>query len=914
MSRTTRRASLALLAALTACGARQPVPTPEAVSPATPSAVVETVAAPRPAPVSPSLRLPAHVRPTGYTVELTLDPAAPAFQGAVDMDLEVKEATEALWLHGRYLTVREATLTVDGRSESLTPVKGNGDFLGFVPVNPLKPGTVHLRIVYEGQLSERETSGAFRTQDEGAWYAYTQFEPLGARRVFPCFDEPGFKVPWQLTFHVPAGNVAVTNTPLVNEEPRASGGTTFRFARTQPLPSYLIAFGVGPFDFLEAKPSGEKAVRTRIVTPKGRGAEGAYAAKVTPEILGHLERYFGTPYPYEKLDVLSVPLLGGAMEHPGLVTFNSASILVKPGEDSLRRQRGFYNTQTHELAHQWFGDLVTMAWWDDLWLNEAFATWATPRIIESAQPSWDAPIERVRGRSYALGADSLVTARRIRQPIQSEDDILNAFDGITYGKGASVLAMVEGWLGRDVFQRGVQRHLRAHAHGNATAKDFLDALSAEAGQDVSGVLGSFLDQGGAPLVTTRLDCSGKVPVVRLAQSRFLPLGSSGDAKQEWKVPLCVRYGSAKGTGRACTVLEGESAELALPEAKACPTWVLPNADGAGYFRTALDTQMLGRLLSTESRQLSRAERVALLGDVQALVSAGAMPAADALGLLPGLAGEKDRQVFQASLELLGMLRPSLLSDGRQADRQRFLRDTYGARARALGFTPRANEDEDTRLLRPLLLDIAGEQGGDAKLVAEAKQLTRKWLADSKAIAPELVRATLGIASAHGDAALHGQLMTAMRSEQERHKRERLIDALAGFRDPALVRENLKLLLEPSVDLREAGDLLFGAAWDVRSRDEAYAFVKEHYDVLAARLPEDRVEGLAWTAASYCDPVHRQEAAAFFSERMERAPGGTRTLAQVLEGMDLCIAFKAAQGSSLESFLASPRKVPARSGR
>jgi alanyl aminopeptidase len=872
------------------------------------------VAVVRPTPASPSLRLPAHVRPTGYTVELTLDPAVPVFQGVVDMDLEVKEATDALWLHGRYLTVREATLTVDGASEVLTLVKGKGDFLGFAPARTLKPGAAHLRIVYEGQLSERETSGAFRAQDEGAWYAYTQFEPLGARRVFPCFDEPGFKVPWQLTFHVPAGNVAVTNTPLVNEEPRAAGGTTFRFARTQPLPSYLIAFGVGPFDFLEAKPSGEKAVRTRIVTPRGRSVEGTYAAKTTPEILAQLEGYFGMPYPYEKLDVLAVPLFGGAMEHPGLVTFNSGGLLARPGEDSLGRQRRFYNTQVHELAHQWFGDLVTMEWWDDLWLNESFATWATPRTVESLQPTWDAPVERVRGRSYALGADSLVTARRVRQPIQGEGDILNAFDGITYGKGAAVLAMVEGWLGQDAFQRGVRRHVRAHAHGTATAKDFFDALSAEAGQDVSGVLGSFLDQGGAPLVTTRLDCSGKVPVVRLSQSRFLPLGSSGDAKQEWKVPLCVRYGSGKGSGRACTVLQGESAELPLPEAKACPTWVLPNADGAGYFRSALDTQMLGRLLSTESRHLSRAERVALIGDVQALVSAGAMPAADALGLLPGLAGEKDRQVFQASLELLGMLRPTLLSDARQGDRQRFLRDTYGARARALGFTPRANEDEDTRLLRPMLLDIAGEQGGDPKLVAEAKQLTQKWLADGKAIAPELVRTTLGIASAHGDAALHGKLMTAMRSEKERRKREHLISALAGFRDPALVRENLKLLLDTSVDMREVGGLLFSAGRDVRSRDVAYAFVKENYDALTERLPEERLGALAWSASSYCDPVHRQEAAAFFTERMERAPGGARTLAQVLEGMDLCIAFKAAQGSSLESFLASPKKVPAPAGR
>jgi cytosol alanyl aminopeptidase len=380
------------------------------------------------------------------------------------------------------------------------------------------------------------------------------------------------------------------------------------------------------------------------------------------------------------------------------------------------------------------------------------------------------------------------------------------------------------------------------------------------------------------------------------------------------VPLCVRYGSGKVSGRACTVLEGETAELPLPEARACPTWVLPNADGAGYFRTALDTQMLGRLLSNESRHLSRAERVALIGDVQALVNAGAMPASDALGLLPRLAGEKDRQVFQASLELLGMLKPSLLSEARQTDRQRFLRDTYGARARALGFTPRANEDEDTRLLRPMLLRIAGEQGGDSRLVAEAKRLAEKWLGDGKAIAPELVETTLGIASAHGDAVLHGKLMTALRAQKERRTREQLIDALGGFREPALVGENLKLLLEPSVDMREVDGLLFWAGWDVRSRDVAYAFVKEHYDVLAARLPEERVGGLAWSAASYCDPVHRQEAAAFFTERMERAPGGTRMLAQVLEGMDLCIAFKAAQGSSLESFLASPRKVPARSGR
>ncbi|WP_257451542.1 M1 family metallopeptidase [Archangium lipolyticum] len=913
MSKSTRRAPLVLLAALTACVARQPLPAQDSAS-APPAQAEAPAASPRPEPVSPTLRLPTQVRPTGYTVELTLDPSAPTFQGVVDIDLDVKEATDVLWLHGRYLTVKEATLTVDGKPVALAPVKGSGDFLGFVPGSSLRPGTAHLRIVYEGRVSEREVVGAFRTQEDGAWYAFTQFEPLGARRVFPCFDEPSFKVPWQLTFHVPAGNVAVTNTPLVSESPRPEGGTTYRFARTQPLPSYLIAFGVGPFDFLEAKPSGEKAVRTRIITPRGRAAEGAHAASMTPEILGHLERYFGMPYPYEKLDVLAVPLLGGAMEHPGLVTFNPGILLSKPTEDSLGRQRGFYSVQMHELSHQWFGNLVTLAWWDDLWLNESFATWATSRLVEDTRPAWDASVERVHKRSRALNTDSLVTARRIRQPIETENDVHNAFDGITYGKGASVLAMAESWLGRDVFQRGVRRYVRAHAQGNATVKDFLDALSAEAGKDVSGVLGSFLDQGGAPLVTTRLDCSGKVPVVKLSQQRFLPVGSAGEARQLWKVPLCVRYGTGRKSARACTVMEGETAELPLTGARSCPAWLLPNAEGAGYVRASLDGRMLGKLLSTDSHQLTRAERVALLGDVQALVSAGALPAADVLGLLPGLAAEKDRQVFQASLELVSLLEPKLLSEARLDDRARFLRDTYGARARTLGFTPRAHEDEDTRLLRPVLLSIAGIQGGEPKLVAEARQLTVKWLGDRSALAPELVGPTLGIAAAHGDASLHARLLTALRSEKTRKTREQLLGALGGFTSPELVRENLKLLLEPSGDLRELGWLLFSAAGDVRTRDEAYAFVKEHYDTLAARLPEEYVEELAWVASTYCDPVHRQDAAAFFTERNARASGGTRTLAQVLEGVDLCISFKAAQGPGIESFLSSPRKVRAPAGR
>lgn len=903
---TAYRASLALAVLLAACSSRQPVPTPQPEAQAPVVLTPAPPAPPAPPPAPPALRLPDTVRPTGYSIELTVDPAAPTFHGVVELSLQVREPTHVVWLHGRALEVKEASLRVGEQVLPTTVTQGGESLLGFVTEQPLPAGPAQLRVEYVAPLSDKELSGPFRAQEKGEWYAFTQFEPLGARRAFPCFDEPGFKVPWQLTLHVPQGSVAVTNTPELSREQRPGGGTTFRFARTQPLPSYLIAFGVGPFEFLPAAPAGHRAVATRIITPKGRAAEGAWAARVTPEILAHLERYFGSPYPYEKLDVLAVLHLSGAMEHPGLVTFNSELLLAKEAEDTLQRQRRFYAVQVHELAHQWFGNLVTLAWWDDLWLNEAFATWMTPRIVEVAQPSWDAPVERVRNRFSALESDALMSARRIRQPIVSEGDILNAFDGITYGKGAAVLAMTESWLGRESFQRGIQRYLRAHAGGNATAGDFFAALSAEAGQDVAGVLGTFLDQGGAPLVSATLDCKAKVPVVRLSQRRYLPLGSAGEARQTWKVPLCVRYGTAAWADRTCTVLEAESAQLPLPTARGCPTWLLPNAEGAGYLRALMDGQALGRLLTAGSRHLSRVERVAMLGDVNALVKAGALPAADALTLLPTLAREKDRQVLSAGLELMDALDLSLLPESLWGHQERFLRDTFGPRARALGLVPRQGEDEDTRLLRPMLVRLAAGQGGDPKLVAEARALALRWLEDRGTVAPDMVDTVLSVAASRGGPEVQLRLLAALRQEQEPAQRMRLLRALSSVEDPALVREQLGLLLEPQADLRELGWLLFGAASSPRTRDVAYAFLKDNYEALRPRVPEPFIANMSWLGAGYCDPVKRQEVAAFFSERSARAPGGERALAQVLERVDLCIALKAAQGRSVESFLAAPK--------
>jgi alanyl aminopeptidase len=908
--------SLLLLGGLlAACSAPQSVPDSEPAA-SQPPAVQATApqpaaAAPATPPTPPTLRLPTGVRPFGYAAELTLDPKAGTFQGVMEISLAVAQPTSVLWVHGKELTVKEASVLQGGATLEATQVPGTSEVLGFTVPRPLEEGTAKLRIHYEGIASTRELEGAFRTEERGDWYLFTQFEPLGARRVFPCFDEPGFKVPWQLTLHVPEGTVAVTNTPQLSEQPREGGGRTFRFARTQPLPSYLIAFGVGPFEFVQAEPSGRKKVPTRIITPRGRAAEAAYAAQVTPQLLARLEDYFDMAYPYEKLDTLAVPLFSSAMEHPGLITFSAELILAKPGEDTIARQRYFASVQAHELGHQWFGNLVTLAWWDDLWLNEAFATWITPRIIEDWQPTWDARVQQVQGRSWTLGTDSLVTARRVRQPIENEGDIRTAFDSITYGKGAAVLMMTEEWLGRDVFRRGIQRYLRAHAGGTATAREFLAALSEAAGQDVGQVLGTFLDQGGAPIIHATLDCSGPAPKVALSQRRYLPIGSKGEVTRTWKVPLCVRYGQGASTGRTCTVLETERAELALPEAKSCPDWLFPNAEGAGYFRAQVSGEALRRLLKVADTRLTRSERVALLGDARALARTGLLPAGDALALAARFAEDKDRQVFSASLELLEVVDRRMLTEQRRGDYARFLRDTYGPRARKLGFTPRASEDEDTRLLRPRLLELAGRWGGDPKLVAESRKLAARWLENRQAVAPDVVNSVLAISATHAGVEFAPRFLAALRTEKERKVRQHLLGALGSVRDPLLVRQQLSLVLDPAMDTREVMGMMYGPAQEPETGEVVYAFVKENYDALAARVPEGFVGSLARVGGAYCDAERRKDVADFFTERNARTPSGPRILAQVLERVDLCVAMKEAQGASIDAFLTQgPVKVPA----
>jgi cytosol alanyl aminopeptidase len=857
---------------------------------------------PSAAPIPPALRLDDTSTPTHYALDLTVAPADDTFAGSVEIDLTLRRQTSLLWLNGTELTLGEAHLLKGGRSIPLRAVQGNEDFLGFALDRPVGPGTARLHVAYQGRMPEKEEAGLFRRKEGDHWYAFTKFEPTDARRAFPCFDEPGFKVPWQLTLHVGKDQVALSNTPVLSETEEPNGMKAVRFAETKPLPSYLVAFAVGPFETGAADRVGAKRTPVRIITPRGRASEGRYAKETTPEILARLERYFGTPYPYAKLDLLAVPQVGYAMENPGLVTFSDTLILAKPETQTIWQKRGYAIVCAHELAHQWFGDLVTMAWWNDVWLNEAFATWMEAKIVDGWKPEWNVRVEELARRADVMSSDSRLTARKIRQPIQSKDDIANAFDDITYQKGAAVLEMFEAWMGEGGFRRGIRRYLAKHAWGHATAEEFIAALSEEAGHNLLPAFSTFLDQTGVPVVTVALQCEeGKRPRLALAQSRYLPVGSAGSRAQTWQIPIRIRYDASRTGGRASVLLTEVKADLPLRSARSCPAWVLANAGRAGYYRVRYQGDLLNRLLQGTGPRLTLAERVGIIGDIGALVESGELPAGQALALLPQLLRDANRQVVSSSADLVYRLH-NLVPAELRPSYARFARRTYGEQARALGWQRRSGDDDETQLLRVTLLRLAAGLGEDEALVAEGDRLARRWLEDRSVLAPDLAPMALRAAARHGDRALFDRFHAEARKTQDRTERRFLLGAMGAFRDPEILQAAFHITLTDEFRPTEAMSLLRSAAGDPQTRPLAYVFVKQNFDALVARLPRDEGAYLPFLAADFADEAQRADVEASFKDRSTKFTGGPRILDQVLEQIRLNSALKRAQLASLEAFL------------
>ena len=891
-----RRAAFVILVGLIGCGDGKGAVGPKGPG-QTPAAPVGVDPAP-PAPlVAPGLRLPTTFAVGSYAATLTIDPAQPTFGGAIEIAGELAEPQAVIWLHAEKLAIDRAVATTAAGEVPLEAITGVAPGrLALRAARPLPAGRLVIAIDYRGELDPLDTAGSFRQQVGNDWYVFTQHESIYARRTFPCIDEPSVKVPWTLTLVVPSGATAVANMPAVTDQ--VAGATrTVRFAATPPLPSYLVAFGVGPFDIVPAGTSAGGAP-IRIIALRGRGADAAFAAAVTPKILAALEAWFGTPYPYAKLDSMAIPqTVGfGAMENPGLITYRESLILVPAGASKQREYR-YGRVAAHEIAHQWFGDLVTPAWWDDLWLNESFASWLPDKVVGLVDPAWDLPVDTVDARSRSLDSDSLVTARRIRQPIETEDDIVTAFDGITYGKGAAVLRMFERQVGAEAFQRGVRAYLARHAHGNATAADFLGAIAAEAPDaDVVASFGSFLDQAGAPRIAATLACDGAGVQVRLAQRRHVPLGAAvPTTTPAWKLPVCVKAGTGVKAVTACTRLDGGEGAVTLPPG--CPAWVWPNAFGVGYYRSGLTVAQWRTITGPGWVGLEPRERMAAARDLVAAVEAGDVGLDVALALVPKLAAEGAPGLVLAA-ELLGGAR-SMVPAASRARFARWVRKQLGPAAKATGLVPKPGDGLAAERIRddvvPLVADL-GEPALRKAAIAAAGPGWRSLRDDARgAVAWIAVRA---------EPSLHAAMVAAFRAETERPVRADLAFALAGVTDRAALETSLALVLDPALDIRDTASILYDALANPETRDVAAAWGEAHLDELLARLPPQTAPGLVAVFASGCDARDAAARRAQAEAKLGGLRGARRRIDQAFERMSQCAARRAAMQPALDAWLAT----------
>lgn len=870
-------------------------------------------------PVGP---LPKNVRPTHYMLALTIAPERDAFEGRAEIRINLDKESRYIWLHGNGLEVSEVFATdFKGRriAGRYTQVEKSGvarvDLASALPA-----GAATLTFSYKASFNTA-LDGLYKVVEDGRSYAFTQFEATSARLAFPGFDEPAFKVPFDITLTVPQHEVAVSNTPIV-EETRVEGGLKrLKFATTRPLPTYLIAFVVGDLDVVEWDAIPASGVRDhpiplRGITAKGKGDQIRFALSHTADILATEESYFGTPYPYEKLDIIAAPdFAAGAMENAGAIIYREQLMLLDD-KASLGRKRYSLLVHAHELSHQWFGDLVTPAWWDNLWLNESFATWMENKALAMWRPHEQFERETARGGIGAMAMDQLVSARQIEQPITSSHDIESAFDSITYEKGGAVLAMFESYLGEEVFRKGIQLHLKRHAHGVATAQDFLQSLADASGNpDIVNAFQSFLRQPGVPLVGIDWSCperQGATVNVTLTQSRYVPLGSSGQPGKIWQIPVCLAYWAEGARMQDCMLLTKPVQTVAL-KAKSCPSAIMPNANGAGYYRWTMPADKWKALLAAYPA-LNATENLSLEDSLWAAVRSGATPLETYLDAVPKLIISRAFDVAVSPMESLNIISDTLLTGEVRALAKARFAALYQPKFKELGFNPDTPLDARdpltaTMLRRPVVAYLALDVK-DAAVRTGLLELGKAYIGfgdDNELhldkVNPNIASIALAVAVQELGSPYADALIARFEKSTNAILRDDILRALVQADDPVVIEKAEAMILSPKIRDNEVLLLLFGLAAQEETRAAAWVWFTKNFDAVLPRVSTAQQRYLPRMGRGFCDAARREEVRSFFEKRAQDLEGGPRELANALEEIDLCIAFKAQHQSAAEAYFA-----------
>ena len=837
-------------------------------------------------------RLPDTVVPVHYDLTVEPDLAKATFAGRTGIDLMLTGPSKTIVLNAAEITFGAVTIVAAGKTQTATVTLDAAKEQATITVPADIPaGKARLDITYQGILND-DLRGLYLSKANNRRYAVTQLEATDARRMFPSFDEPAFKATFALTAIVDAGDHAISNGAVVSDKPGPSGKHTVAFATTPKMSSYLVALTVGDFVCNEGAADG---IPIRICSTPDKKALTGFALESTEQIVKYFNRYYAEKYPFKKLDVVAVPdFAAGAMENTGAI-FYRETLLLADDKASVATRKAVAEVLAHEIAHQWFGDLVTMQWWDDIWLNEGFATWMQSKPIKAWKPEWHAELKETADNQTAMNLDALRATRPIRSKATTPAEINELFDPIAYEKGAAVLRMIESWVGEAAFQKGVNAYIAKHKYGNARAEDFWSTIAASTGKPVDKVMPTFVDQPGVPLIAVSSTCQAGRGTVTLTQSRYSMDTASAPAAPLWQVPVCVETGAATPT---CTLLDAPRKEMAMAT---CPAWTMGNDGGRGYYRTALDAAALEAAAANVTK-MSPTERLTLLADEWALVRAGTHDVSSYLTLASAFGSETSDPVLASLIGSLRAIDQTMTTpETRPAFRAWVSRLLGPNAADAMAASSRSAADDSANTRRAILLRQLGEVG-DPAAVKEARALVDQELATPKSTNPTLLDAAITIAAANGDAALYEKYLARSKAAVDPEDRYRFLYGLTGFPDPALVRRTMAYALGAEVRSQDAPYVIAQLLGSEASRALVWDMLREQWDAVQKKTG---VFGgntvIVNSLSAFCDATRASEVKAFFAAHP--VPDAERTLSQALERINACTTLAAAQKPKLGAALA-----------
>lgn len=850
-------------------------------------------------------RLPADVRPGEVDLRVEVDPARDdRFAGGVSHHLTLDRSRQSIQLHAADLRVSRPRLESRGRTlRGRLVAHPDRETVEVVLSERVPAGEAILHLDFRGRL-RGDLRGLYAARAGERRYAFTQLEAADARRFFPCFDEPDKKACFRISVTTAKSHTVLSNNPVEKVEPHPGGRKTVHFERTPRLSTYLLALAVGELEASPAAHCGETEIRVWHVP--GKEKLTAFALETARETLTRLERYFDQPYPYEKLDLVAAPdFEAGAMENAGAVFFRETLLLVDPETATLQEKKRVAEVVCHELAHMWYGDLVTMAWWDDLWLNEAFATWMAFHVVSAWKPEWKMWNDFQHHRSAALGLDALEHTHPIYAPVKTPQEATENFDLITYEKGASVVRMIERYLGAETFRSGVRRYIREHAESNTVAADLWDALSEASGQDVGRIVRPWIEQAGFPLLRLRRVEGASGTRLRWSQERFRAGGGArsgrGATDGRWPVPWVGRVGTGSAGSKTVRELLAKSrGEIELP-GKA-PRFVYGNAEEGGFFRPLHTDEELAALAGAMA-ELDTIERMGLLGHQWAAVRAGHAGVESFLDLAMAFGAERDPDVLltlRGPLALVSATVRRELGDEAVERLGERVAQAFGPALEALGLDAKARESDEVRLRRAALLGLLGELAEREDVVAAAALRGARYLEDRRAVDPNLADAVVNLAARRGDAALFERFLEAVGTATTPQERRRFLMALGGFHREELVDRALALALTDTVGTQDVAILLTRMLGNREAREATWRFMKRRWKALRRRMPPMLVTRPIEATPALGTAAYRRDVAAFF--KANPVPTGARAVRQALEQFDLNLAFAKRAAPALRRWL------------